>query len=56
LKPKIVIPMHFFSQTTLEQFVALFAARYPVKRSESATVVLARPSLPDRQLLLLPGH
>ena len=56
IKPKVVIPMHFFSEVTLERFAALFAARYPVKRSESPTVVLSRANLPDRQLLLLPGH
>lgn len=56
IKPKVVIPMHFFSEVTLERFAALFAARYPVKRSESPTVILSRANLPDRQLLLLPGH
>lgn len=56
IKPKVVIPMHFFSEVTLERFAALFAARYPVKRSESSTVILSRANLPDRQLLLLPGY
>jgi hypothetical protein len=50
------MPMHFFSAVTLERFAALFAGRYPVKRSESPTVILSRANLPDRQLLLLPGH
>ncbi len=56
IKPKVVMPMHFFSEVTLERFAALFAGRYPVKRSESPTVILSRANLPDRQLLLLPGH
>lgn len=56
IKPKIVIPMHFFSEVTLERFAALFAGRYPAKRSESPTVILSRANLPDRQLLMLPGH
>jgi L-ascorbate metabolism protein UlaG (beta-lactamase superfamily) len=56
IKPKVVLPMHFFSEVTLERFVAIFAGRYPVKRSESPTVILSRANLPDRQLLLLPGH
>lgn len=56
IKPKVVIPMHFFSEVTLERFAALFAARYPVRRSESPTVILSRANLPDRQLLLLPGY
>lgn len=56
IKPKVVLPMHFFSEVTLERFVAIFAGRYPVKRSESPTVILSRANLPDRQLLLLPGY
>lgn len=56
IKPKVVIPMHFFSEVTLERFATLFAGRYPAKRSESPTVILSRASLPDRQLLMLPGH
>ncbi len=56
IKPKVVIPMHFFGEVTLERFVAIFANRYPVSRSESPTVVLSRANLPERQLLLLPGH
>lgn len=56
IKPKLVIPMHFFSEVTLERFVALFADRYPAKRSDSPTIILSRANLPDRQLLLLPGH
>ena len=56
IKPKVVIPMHFFSEVTLERVVGLFAGRYPAKRSESPTVIFSRANLPDRQLLLLPGH
>jgi L-ascorbate metabolism protein UlaG (beta-lactamase superfamily) len=56
IKPKVVIPMHFFSEVTLERFVALFAGRYPAVRSESPTVVFSRANLPERQLLVLPGH
>lgn len=56
IKPKVVIPMHFFSEVTLERFVALFAERYPAKRSESPTAIFSRANLPDRQLLLLPGY
>ncbi|MCW5770389.1 MAG: MBL fold metallo-hydrolase [Rhodospirillaceae bacterium] len=56
INPKVVIPMHFFGEETLERFAALFAKRYPVKRSESPTVLFSRPTLPDKQLLILPGH
>jgi L-ascorbate metabolism protein UlaG (beta-lactamase superfamily) len=56
IKPKVVIPMHFFSRSNLEDFVATLASRFPVRRSESATVFYSRATLPERQLLVLPGH
>jgi L-ascorbate metabolism protein UlaG (beta-lactamase superfamily) len=56
IKPKVVIPMHFFSRSNLEDFAAALASRYPTTRSDSPTVVFSRATLPDRQLLVLPGH
>jgi L-ascorbate metabolism protein UlaG (beta-lactamase superfamily) len=56
IRPKVVIPMHFFGEVTLERFAALFANKYPSKRSESSTVIFSRANLPERQLLILPGH
>ena len=56
IKPKVVIPMHYWGYGSLERFVALFEARYPVKRVESATVVFTRATLPDKQLLILSGR
>jgi L-ascorbate metabolism protein UlaG (beta-lactamase superfamily) len=55
IRPKVVIPMHFFGEVTLERFAALFAGKYPTKRSESPTVIFSRANLPDKQLLILPG-
>jgi len=56
IKPKVVIPMHFRGYNSLERFVALFEKIYPVKRSDSATVVFSRATLPDKQLLILRGY
>jgi L-ascorbate metabolism protein UlaG (beta-lactamase superfamily) len=53
IKPKVVIPMHYWGYGSLERFVALFEKNYPVKRADSATVVLSRATLPDKQLLIL---
>lgn len=36
--------------------MALFDKTYPVKRSDSATVVFSRATLPDKQLLILRGY
>ena len=56
IKPKVVMPMHYWGYGSLERFVALFESRYPVKRLESSTVVFSRATLPDKQLLILQGR
>jgi L-ascorbate metabolism protein UlaG (beta-lactamase superfamily) len=56
IKPKIVIPMHFFSRANLEAFAGRLSAQFPIKRSDSPTVLFSRATLPDKQLLILPGH
>jgi hypothetical protein len=53
IKPKVVIPMHYWGYGSLERFVGLFEKNYPVKWSEGATVVFSRATLPDKQLLIL---
>jgi len=53
IKPKVVIPQHVFTPIAVEQFIAILGARWPVKRSESATAVFSRDTMPDRQLLVL---
>jgi L-ascorbate metabolism protein UlaG (beta-lactamase superfamily) len=56
IKPKVVIPMHFFSRANLEAFAARLSSQFPITRSESPTVIFSRATLPDKQLLILPGH
>jgi L-ascorbate metabolism protein UlaG (beta-lactamase superfamily) len=56
IKPRLVIPMHYFGQATLERFLAMVGERYPVRHSESPTVVLSRHTLPVRETLVLPGR
>lgn len=53
IKPKVVIPQHVFTPVAVEQFIAILGARWPVKRNDTATVVLSRDALPERQLLVL---
>jgi L-ascorbate metabolism protein UlaG (beta-lactamase superfamily) len=54
--PRLVIPMHVFSEQRLAQFLALIEERYPVEWSAGPTAVLARESLPQRGTLVLPGR
>ncbi|HYH23313.1 MAG TPA: MBL fold metallo-hydrolase [Azospirillum sp.] len=56
LRPAVVIPMHYFGGASLERFIATLAGRYEPKLSDTPTVVLSRARLPQRQLLILPGH
>jgi len=56
IHPLLVIPMHFFGPAALERFIARMDGRYPLTRSESATVALSRGMLPgSTQILVLPG-
>lgn len=57
IRPRMVVPMHFFGSTTLERFLAGMAEHYEVKRSPTAKVVLTRATMPDPPgVLVLPGH
>lgn len=54
--PRLVIPMHVFSEQRLAQFLALIEARYPVEWSAGPAVMLSRDTLPQRGTLVLPGR
>jgi L-ascorbate metabolism protein UlaG (beta-lactamase superfamily) len=45
--PKLVIPMHIFSGTSLERFLARAAGFYAVRRGTDAMLVLSRAELPE---------
>jgi len=53
----LMIPMHIFSDATLERFLALARETYPVEFSSSAHIVLSRETLPSSpKILVLPGR
>lgn len=54
----LIIPMHFFTQETLERFLARLGETHAIRVSESPTVVLSRAMLPrgKPEVLVLPGH
>ena len=53
--PAVIIPMHYFGPSTLNRFLSLIVDRYEVKVADLPTVVLSRPTLPYRKVLVLPG-
>ena len=57
IKPKIAVPMHVFTQTTLEKFLARAGEFYSVKRADDPSVMLTRATLPaEPEMLVLPGR
>ena len=57
IKPKIAVPMHVFTQATLDKFLARAAEFYTVKRAADPSVVLTRATLPaEPEMLVLPGR
>ncbi|MBI1777034.1 MAG: MBL fold metallo-hydrolase [Proteobacteria bacterium] len=57
IKPKLIIPMHFFGTSTLARFLERIALLHPVKISEVASVVTSRARLPNEpEVLVLPGY
>ena len=57
IKPKIIIPMHIFTQATLDKFLARTGDFYAVRHAEARTVVLTRSELPtEPEILVLPGR
>ena len=57
IRPKIAIPMHVFSQATLDKFLARAAEFYTVRRAEEPAIVLSRAGLPAvPEVLVLPGR
>src|SRR6202048_3981909 len=55
--PKIVIPMHIFSQASLEKFLTRAEGFYAVRRENGSAAVLSRAGLPaTSEILVLAGR
>jgi len=46
IKPKIVIPMHFVTRSSLQRFLDRIGPLYPVERPGSDTTIVSRDTLP----------
>ncbi|HVV79903.1 MAG TPA: MBL fold metallo-hydrolase [Pseudolabrys sp.] len=57
LKARMVIPMHYFSEYTLDRFLSQVGREWEVERSSVPSVLLSKATLPQKpKLLVLPGH
>jgi L-ascorbate metabolism protein UlaG (beta-lactamase superfamily) len=57
LKPKLMIPMHFFSMFTLNRFLDRVRDRWDVETAAIPSVVVSKATLPEKpKVLVLPGR
>lgn len=56
LAAPLVIPMHYFSESTLERFLGRLRDSHEIKLHDGPSIVVSRPNLPKRPTaLVLPG-
>jgi L-ascorbate metabolism protein UlaG (beta-lactamase superfamily) len=56
IKPRLIIPVHYFGPSQLERFLARMNDRFPVRRSEEPRTDLSRATLPEKpEILVLPS-
>jgi L-ascorbate metabolism protein UlaG (beta-lactamase superfamily) len=57
LKPRMIIPMHFFSAFTLDRFISRVRQDYRVDYNETPSLLLSKATLPVAPtVVVLPGH
>ncbi len=57
LKAPLIIPMHFFSQYTLNRFLDRVRQQWDVETADIPSVVVSKTTLPQSpKVLVLPGH
>jgi L-ascorbate metabolism protein UlaG (beta-lactamase superfamily) len=57
LKPKLMIPMHFFSAFTLNRFLDRVRDQWDVETADIPSVVVSKAALPEKpKVLVLPGR
>jgi L-ascorbate metabolism protein UlaG (beta-lactamase superfamily) len=57
LSPRVIIPMHFFGQNTLEKFIRLGSEKYKIDRRYEPTATFSRDTLPEKPtMVVLPGR
>lgn len=57
LKPRVVVPMHYFAQHMAERFATLMAGHgYAARYVDGPSVILSKRTLPRRTILVLAGE
>ncbi|RMF07378.1 MAG: hypothetical protein D6773_03585 [Alphaproteobacteria bacterium] len=56
LQARLIIPMHFFGDWSLNAFLAQMKGDYPVRISATKSIILSPANLPPRpEILVIPG-
>jgi L-ascorbate metabolism protein UlaG (beta-lactamase superfamily) len=57
LRAPLMIPMHYFSEFTLQRFLDAVRGDFDIKTERVPTIVASRATLPSKpQVLVLPGY
>jgi L-ascorbate metabolism protein UlaG (beta-lactamase superfamily) len=57
INARLMVPMHFFGESTLNRFLSSARAHFPVEFSNRETITLSRATLPaSPKIIVLPGH
>jgi L-ascorbate metabolism protein UlaG (beta-lactamase superfamily) len=57
LKPKVMIPMHYFSTYTLNRFLERAKDKFPAEFNDTPSIVISKTALPAQpKFVVLPGH
>ncbi len=57
IRPRVVIPMHFFGPHRLDSFIAALSPHFQARRHPTPHIILTRKTLPDPpEVVVLPGH
>jgi L-ascorbate metabolism protein UlaG (beta-lactamase superfamily) len=56
IKPQLIIPIHYFGPSQLENFLNRMHDRFPVEHAEDPHIVLSRETLPKKpEILVMPA-
>lgn len=57
MNPRLIVPMHYFTENTLQRFLEVARKRYPVRRLDVPTMVVSKDALPLKtEVVVLPGN
>lgn len=57
IRPRVVIPMHFFGPHRLESFISALSPHFQARRHPTSNIIFTRKTLPDPpEVLVLPGY